>query len=375
VFRPTLGSGGGDRVTAVLLRHFDRRRIDPSLVLFRSEGELVSELPADLDVITLGARSSWGAWMPAARLLQARKPDVVLSTSSATNVVATLAHLVAGSRSRLVISERNAVFHGEQTGRRRVIVALKRCLYARADLVTCVSRGVAADLTRTLGVPQERLAVVYNPVVDESLTCLASEPVTLPGFFSSGPVVLGVGRLVAQKDFGTLLRAFSLVRAKNPAKLVILGEGPAREQLGALARELGVADDFCMPGFDKNPFKYMAKSTVFVLSSRHEGLPGVLIQAMACGTAVVSTDCDYGPAEIIASDGNDGFLVPVGDVGAMADRISRLLDEPELRRHMCKAAKSAAQRFNAKEAVRRYEAAILGESFDVCLNAHQARRV
>jgi glycosyltransferase involved in cell wall biosynthesis len=140
-------------------------------------------------------------------------------------------------------------------------------------------------------------------------------------------VILGVGRLTEQKDFSTLMRAFTCVRAKRAARLVILGEGKLREDLEDLASKLGIQADVEMPGFVENPLQYMARASVLVLSSKYEGLPGVLIQAMACGCPVVSTDCPGGSAEIL-DNGKYGVLVDIGDAEGMAKAILSELDNP-----------------------------------------------
>jgi glycosyltransferase involved in cell wall biosynthesis len=169
------------------------------------------------------------------------------------------------------------------------------------------------------------MRVIYNPVIDAALYAKADAPVEHPWFQpNQPPVVLAAGRLVALKGYDTLLRAFARVRQETFARLVILGEGPERPNLERLAAELGVAADVDMPGFDPNPFRYMKRAGVFVLSSRCEGLPNVLIQALACGCPVVSTDCPSGPSEIL-DGGRYGALVPVDDVEAMAGAIVRAL--------------------------------------------------
>jgi glycosyltransferase involved in cell wall biosynthesis len=174
-------------------------------------------------------------------------------------------------------------------------------------------------------IPIQKVHVIYNPVVSPELYEKADAPLEHPWFRSNQPpVILGVGRHRPQKGFDTLLRAFARVRQETPARLVILGEGPERPNLERLASELGVAADVDMPGFDPNPFRYMRRAGVFVLSSRYEGLPNVLIQALACGCPVVSTDCPSGPSEIL-DGGRYGALVPVDDVEAMAGAIVRAL--------------------------------------------------
>jgi len=193
--------------------------------------------------------------------------------------------------------------------------------------VVAVSRGAADDLARTSGLPRDRVQVVYNPVLSPALMALARQAPGHP-WFAPGqpPVILGVGRLTRQKDFPTLIRAFAEVRRCRSARLMILGEGEERGRLEALALELGVADDVALPGFRENAMAYMAGSALFVLSSAWEGLPTVLIEALAAGTRVVSTDCPSGPREIL-QDGRLGALVPVGDAvaltGAMIDALAR----------------------------------------------------
>jgi glycosyltransferase involved in cell wall biosynthesis len=170
--------------------------------------------------------------------------------------------------------------------------------------------------------------VLPNPVVTPELVECAAQPLDDPWFTAgAAPVVLGAGRLDQQKDFPTLIRAFAAVRSKRAARLVILGEGPERARLESLVEELGIGEHVRLPGFVSNPFSYMARAAVFVLSSAWEGMPGVLIQAMACGAPVVATDCESGPREVLAS-GKYGRLVPVGDHAALAEAIAATLDAP-----------------------------------------------
>ena len=206
---------------------------------------------------------------------------------------------------------------------------LMKIFYPRADGVVAVSKGVADDLAVVIGLPRERITVIYNPVVTPELLQKAQEPIDHPWFHpGEPPVILGVGRLTKQKDFPTLIQAFALVRKERPARLIILGEGEDRYELEELIRKLGIASDVDMPGFVDNPYKYMAYSTVFVLSSAWEGLPTVLIEAMACGCPVVSTNCHSGPAEIL-ENGKYGKLVAVGDAAGLAEAMVGTLDAPE----------------------------------------------
>jgi len=194
-----------------------------------------------------------------------------------------------------------------------------------------VSDSVGRELADGLGLAPESVETIYNPVVDDTLAARASEAPEHP-WFEEGepPVVLGVGRLTEQKDFATLIRAFALLRRKRDARLLLLGEGRLRAELEQEARILGVSEHVHLPGFVDNPFSYMARAAVTALSSGYEGLPGVLIQAMACGCPVVSTDCPGGSREILGS-GRYGRLVAVGDPEALAAALEATLEAPPAR--------------------------------------------
>ncbi|HRQ37754.1 MAG TPA: glycosyltransferase [Chloroflexota bacterium] len=360
LLRPTLGQGGADRVTLTLLQTFDRQQFAPILVLMHREGAYLDDVPVDVPVYHLGGKSLWAAWRPLTGLLRQHRPDVLFSTASGTNVIAVIASMLARFSGRLVLSERNVLLHGRITWKKRLMLWAKRLLYTRADVVTAVSQGVKDDLIARLHLPVDKIQVVYNPIVTPDLPQLAAEPLNHPWLADDVPIILGAGRLVEEKDFPTLVHAFALVWEQRPCRLLILGEGDGRQELVQLAKKLGIEADVDMPGFDKNPFKYMARCTVFVLSSRFEGLPGVLIQAMACGAPVIATDCPSGPAEIITVNGEDGFLTPVGDAQAIAEKILFLLDNPGKRESMARHGRQSGERFHVETVMSRYVAAIEG---------------
>ena len=202
-----------------------------------------------------------------------------------------------------------------------------RCFLHRADAVVAVSRGVADDLVEHAPKCRDRIHVIYNPIITADIVSLAKQAVEHPWFGpGEAPVVLGVGRLSEQKDFATLIRAFALVRRRRPVRLLILGEGEERARLEALVAELGLAQDVSLPGYAENPYKYMSKSALFVLSSGWEGFGNVLVEALAVGTSVLTTDCKDGPHEILET-AQRGRLVQVGDFEAMAKEMLELLDE------------------------------------------------
>jgi glycosyltransferase involved in cell wall biosynthesis len=248
------------------------------------------------------------------------------------NVVAIRAGELAGRPVPVIATVRNTLsVEVTHSGRRRIKAQtdVDRRFYPRADALVAVSRGVADDLARTLGnIPREKIRTIYNPVISPDHESRTAQPLSHPWFNGDGPpVVLAVGGLKPQKDFGTLFRAFARARKDRPLRLLVLGEGKLRGELTALAEDLGITADLQMPGFVENPFPYMARAAVFVLSSQWEGLPGVVIQALACGCPVVSTDCPSGPAEIL-ENGRYGILVPVKNEQALAAAMLQTLKNP-----------------------------------------------
>ena len=275
-------------------------------------------------------------------------------------MIAALAHVVTGRRSRLVLSERSVV-RREATWRKKLQRLIKRRLYPAASSITTVSQGVKAELVQVLRLNPERISVVHNPVVSRELKSSAAEEVDHPWFQDGRPVILTAGRLVPEKDHATLLEAIARIAERSDVRLIILGTGPLKDDLEARAAELGLSERLSMPGFDPNPYKYMARCTAFVLSSRFEGLPGVLIQAMACGAAVVSTDCPAGPREIVTHE-QDGLLVPVGDPESLAGAIERVLHDREWSRRLGAEAEKSARRFSLEASLPLYISALQGET-------------
>jgi glycosyltransferase involved in cell wall biosynthesis len=219
--------------------------------------------------------------------------------------------------------------------------------YRWADQVIGISRGSADDLIELLYVPEKQIVVIHNPIDSGRVSELASRPSNEAK--RGGAFILGAGRLEPEKDFPTLMRAFARVRRSRQVDLTILGEGKERGRLELLAKELGVQDAVSMPGFTNNPFAYMKASSTFVMSSKREGFGNVLVEAMACGTPVVATDCQSGPGEILEG-GRWGRLVPVGDDEAMADAILKTLEEPTNR----EALQERAQAFSPERIVPQY---------------------
>ena len=295
------------------------------------------------------ASTSLPRWAAAtAAYLDRERPDALLAMLIPSVAAATMAARAARHRVRIVGTLNNAMKS------RRWLNRARRS-YPNVDAAVGISRGVASELSEAAGVPADRVHTIYNPVVSEALVQNSDQPTGHPWLDNPGPrVVLAVGRLNKQKDFSTLLTAFAKLLDRCPAHLIVLGKGRLRPVLVSQAKELRIAEHVDFPGFVQNPHAFMAKANLFVLSSRHEGLSRVLIEAMACGCPVVSTDCPFGPNEILEG-GRWGELVPVGDANALSESMFRTLEDP------CSSdsLRKRASFFGIEEAVTRYEKLLL----------------
>lgn len=279
--------------------------------------------------------------MALARYLRDRRPAVIFPAGDRANLLALCARRIVGGETRIIVCQHNVMsehlrMNAERTAkwRARLALALMCRAFRRSDGIVGVSAGVCEEMSRICRVPRERITTIYSSVTDE-LQALARVPLDHPWFqLGAPPVVLGAGRLEEQKDFQTLIRAFARVRRQRLARLMILGEGGQRGDLVALAAALEVTEDVALPGFVPNPFAYMFRASVFALSSIWESMGLVLVEALACGCPVVSTDCYAGPAEILRPGGEVGVgtLVPVGDDAALAAAIVATLDNPPPRK-------------------------------------------
>jgi glycosyltransferase involved in cell wall biosynthesis len=328
IFTSNMNGGGAERAMAKLAGGIADQGYDVDLVLSRAEGHYLSEVPETVRIVDLDASRVLASIPGLIRYLRRERPAAMLTSMNYVNVVGIWARSLARVPTRLVVNEQNALsLEAAHSPRRRhrLMPRLIGRFYPWADRIVSVARGTADDLARTTGVPRERIEVVHNPIVTPELKELAKAPVDHP-WFAPGepPVVLSVGRLSRQKDFGTLLRAFAQVRDRRPARLVILGEGTDRRMLESLVSTLGLEDSVALPGWVANPYPWMAHAGVYVLSSRWEGLPSVLIEALYCGVPIVATDCLSGPREILEG-GEHGLLVSVGDVDALARGIESAL--------------------------------------------------
>jgi len=330
-FLPTLAGGGAERVIVNLAQALAERGQRVDLVVASAEGPLRTQLPTGIRLVELHAARVLRSLFPLISYLRRERPRVLISSISHANVIALWAARLARVKTPVIVTVHNTMSQSTPAQGRmasRLWPSLLRTSYPWAACIIAVSRGAADDLARSAGLPRDKVRVVYNPVITPAMLAQASQSPDHPWFTpEQPPVILGVGRLTPQKDFPTLIRAFAAVRRQRPARLMILGEGEERPRLEGLVAELGVQSEVALPGFQENAMAYMAHAALFVLSSAWEGLPTVLIEALAAGTRVVSTDCPSGPREILQA-GALGALVPVGDVNALSRAMLEALDRP-----------------------------------------------
>ncbi|MEZ5931157.1 MAG: glycosyltransferase [Alphaproteobacteria bacterium] len=289
-----------------------------------------------------------------AAYLRAARPDVALSLSIPPNLALLAARRLAGTGTPVVVRQSNVLrvdgspVYGAIDRRWRD--RLVKRLYPTADAIIAVSNGVADNLHHAVRVEPERIHAIANGILLERIDRLAAAPSPHPWLDDrSRPVVVALGRLVRKKDYPTLLRAFARLRARRPARLIILGEGRKRPAIERLRAELGLDGAVDLPGRVENPFAYLARASLYVLSSTFEGMPSALIEALACGCPAVATDCPSGPSQIL-DDGRYGRLVPVGDVGALAEAMDAALADPPPRARQ----NGRAQEFSADRTIDGY---------------------
>ena len=324
LFLPSLHGGGAERIMVYLANGFAQRGFAVDLVLVKAEGPYLSLVCDQVRVIDLNCPRVLASLPSLICYLKREKPHAILSTLDHANVIAIIARALTRGSQKIAVRVAYNIAAGKlhtKSIRHRMTAELVKYTYNWVDQVIAVSQGVAEDLVKSHNVPHNLVTTIYNPAITPELLHQAQEPFNHP-WFAPGkpPVILGVGRLTKQKDFATLIRAFAHLNQHYSAQLMILGEGEDRAKLESLVRTLDLEQQVSLPGFVDNPFPYMKQASVFVLPSCYEGMPNALLQAMACGTPVVSTDCPSGPREIL-EDGKWGQLVPVGDVEAIAKAI------------------------------------------------------
>ena len=338
MFLPSLVGGGAERVFLTLAGSFAQAGISVDLVLAGAYGELMAQVGERINVIDLGKKRVLLSLPGLFTYIHKHKPQILLTALPHANLLGIWAVKLARSQTRVIVSEHGLPLSMQQFSsdvKERVVSALIKVCYPHAHAIVSVSDSSARQLESMLGRCKINIKVIGNPIEMRRVEIQAQMPVEHSWLKDKDcPVIVAAGRLHPHKDFPTLLRSLAVLNHTRKVKLILLGEGEQRAHLQALAATLGLESLVDMPGFITNPLPYYCQADVFVLSSLLESCPMVLLEALACGTQVVSTNCG-GPDEILVN-GKFGGLVPPGDPQALAESISYRLDHPipayELRR-------------------------------------------
>ncbi len=351
IYLPDLSGGGAERLQLDLTPFFIAAGLEVTFLLGTALGELLSQTPHGARVVSLNAPRQLTALLPVVRYLRRARPSILLVHTEHAAIISLWARAIARANTRIIICQHQAFSMQVQRPiwQFRILRILFRLFISWADRIVAVSAGVADDLAASCGIARGRINVIYNGVVNGEFAQKRSAPLDHPWFRSGVPVIVAAGRMVPQKDFATLIDAFAAVARERDVRLVLLGEGPLRLPLKERSRSLGISERVDMPGFRANILPYLQAAAVVVQSSKNEGFGMVLAEALACGTPVVSTDCPYGPVEIL-DHGRYGKLTPVGDAGALAQAIIAALETPPSRQLL----ENRGQSFTTAASAERY---------------------
>ena len=329
IFIPSFRGGGAEKNAVLLANEITKMGYKVDLIVTSDDGPFANDVDSTVNIVNFDCVRVLSALTPLSRYLRQSPPRTLLSFMKHANVISILAKVFSNTKTRLVISEQNSPFHaGKWLDRYILAPVMSPLFYPLADAIVCVSDGVRRDLSKTVKVNEEKLLTIHNPIDLENIEQQAREE--LSDVWLDDPeitILITTGRLVPQKDFYTLLRAVASIPQHLNWKLIILGTGSLEHELKTLAAELGLEENIKWQGFVHNPFKWMARSDLFVMSSAWEGFGNVLVEAMACGTQVISTNCPSGPSEILEY-GKWGTLVEVGNSAALAKAIEKQLTSP-----------------------------------------------
>jgi glycosyltransferase involved in cell wall biosynthesis len=344
--------GGVQHMTTKMANELTQRGHDVTLaVAFRAPGEEPYPVDPAVRIVDFGTKRVRHFFTSLWKFMRGNRFDVMFSATTVPNMAAVLARLASVTRTPLVISERDNPeegFKAVKSTPERLTWRLKPLLYRAASAIVCVSTPLADALSRFTGIARDDIRVIHNPAEPGGDFLDAPAPHSWLG--ADVPVIIAAGRMHPQKDFPMLVRAFARLREERNVRLIILGDGVERPKVEATIAECDVGDDVLLPGMQKDIMPWLVHADLFVMSSLFEGFGNVLVQALAAGLPIVSTDCPDGPAEILA-DGLYGGLTPVGDVPALAAAMAKALDAPRDRQRQIARAKD----FSVPTIVGRYE--------------------
>jgi len=359
----SLGGGGAEMHLLRLVNYLDRNQFKISLALAKSGGSYESFLKSDVNVNYLLANqipSSTARMLlaikPLRSLIKREKPDIICSVLDHASLISIIATQGLLKPPKVVVCVQNPPsinYSNPWHPINRVTLSLIPHFYPKADRIIALSKGVAEDLQDLVPTISDRISVIYNAGVDDRVINQSKEPISEVKPHDI-PLIVACGRLTEQKGFPYLIEAMAKVRQQIPAHLWIVGEGKLRPQLERQIQKLGLSDCVRLLGFKSNPYQYMATADVFVLSSLYEGFGNVIVEAMACGTPVIATDCPYGPKEIIIHERN-GLLVPSKSAIDLANAIIEVLSNCQLREQLSHKGFDRSGDFNAQLVAKSYE--------------------
>ena len=358
---PSLNGGGAERAAVQILNGLDPARWQRSMFLFAREGPYLAEVDPGVAISSAEAASRFGKWNALRSFIAAERPEIVMAFLSFFSVLG--AARAAHSGAKVIFNLQtpmsafltDADYHWRRGWHKAAFAAVARVGYAAADLIVATSRGVADDLTAEFGIDPDRIEVLANPVDLDRVRAAVAEPIddsVLPQ--GAGPLIVAAGRLADAKNYPLMIESFALLRQRMPARLCILGQGEGEQSLRQLIAERGLQDVVRLAGFQPNPWKYIARADMFLLTSRYEGFGNVLIEAMACGVPVVATTSP-GTRDIVRS-GIDGLLVDAHSPHAVSAALIDLLQDPAKLAAMATAARDGAARFATPAVVAKYDA-------------------
>lgn len=348
-----LAGGGAERTVVNLINNLSKTEYDILLVIGSNKNNDYIDLIDDsVSIINLNARRQREALFRLSKLIRKKSPDLLFTTINKNNITLSLARLLSLKKIPLVIREAN---NRTESGK---VTIMNKCLTFLLynfipETIIALSKGVSNDLIENFRINKSKIEVIYNPVELSTIENMKEEKVNDVEVGSNQKIIIAVGKLGEQKDYPTMLKAFKLIVEKEKSKLLILGKGPYEKQLKELTISLGIEDSVMFLGFRSNPYKYMNIADLFILSSKWEGFGHVIVEAMASGVPVISTNCNSGPAEIIQN--KYGVLVEVGDFDKIAVEAIEILKNDKKREYYKNLGYLRSKDFDAENIINMYD--------------------
>ena len=344
LFIPNLEGGGAERATVVLANQLIKQGYSVDIILVRKSGPFVKKISKEVKLVVLSDKIFFyckpvyalSAFYGLYKYIKRNKPSHLISSLTGANITTLLIKKIFNINTKVIIVEHNTLLNINSKG--KTYYYFMKWLYPTSDKIITVSKGIFDDIHKKLGITDDKICVINNPHDIDKIREMGKSCINHEWFFDKNiPIILGIGRLCPQKDFSTLIKAAAIVRKKMRIRVIILGEGDELHNLKTLCNKLNIIDDVYFAGFVENPFAYLKQSSLYVLSSRWEGLPNSIIESLIVGTPVVATDCHSGPSEIL-QNGKYGKLVPVNDPTSLANAILEQIETFPDRKNLMKRA-------------------------------------